>query len=432
MLFARRGCKVTILERMPHPDSWVVDPYRMIPLILLPTVQEPLKKLGIQIPEDGWQNGVRHLSGLYSLKANKKVQGTSMSNTLIAERTAFAQHLLKEAERKFPGFVDLQTSSTVEAIDLDGQTVTYRTGDGVTPRILPYDLLVGADGIESVVRASIAVTNPRLVSKVTKARGDYAHFLVPSIGKPGDDSSELVQQGEFVAVSYTKPAKGANFGPDILRFYRNADGIIAGIVGGALGCLEAISGREEEWLQAVVPEVFPSSWVKPVAAGMHGPASSTTDIVELSSIAAPRVVLLGDAAHPITQGLGLGCTSALLDADELDKAMEQCSGDLKRVHEVYNNIRFKDVRALAEFEKWVQKQAQLDLADRLWKIVFIANVIVHQLGYKVLPALVPLPPVALAVRGVISFRAAKRRMVVESAIFFVLVAIALLKLLLAH
>ncbi|CAD7694883.1 unnamed protein product [Ostreobium quekettii] len=432
MLFARRGCKVTILERMPQPDSWVVDPRRMIPLILLPAVQEPLKKLGIQIPEDGWQNGVRHLSGLYSLKADKKVQGRPMSNALQAERTAFAQHLLKEAKRKFPGVVDLQTSSTVEAIDLDGQNVTYRTGDEVTSRSLPYDLLVGADGIESVVRASIAVTNPRLVSKVTKARGDYAHFLVPSIGKPGDDSSELVRQGEFVSVRYTKPAKGANFGPHLLLFYRNSEGIIAGTVGGTLGCLEAISGREDEWLEAVVPEVFPSSWVKPVAAGMHGPASNTADIVELSSIAAPRVVLLGDAAHPITPGIGLGCTSALVDANELDKAMEQCSGDLKRVHEVYNSIRFKEVRALTEFEKWVQKEAQLDLADRLWKVVFVANGIVHQLGHKVLPALVPLPPVALAVRGVTSFQAAKRRMVVESAIFLAVVAIALLKLLLVQ
>ena len=96
----------------------------------------------------------------------------------------------------------------------------------------------------------------------------------------------------------------------------------------------------------------------------------TPTFVTCSKLASGRAVLLGDAAHCISPNIGMGCQSALQDADVLSHACVAADGDINASVKEFNARRLQNVHALTHISR------QLDLLEtfRFHRNVFAAAV----------------------------------------------------------
>ncbi len=181
----------------------------------------------------------------------------------------------------------------------DGAGVVARLADGSEER---GDLLVGADGIHSPVRAQLFGRSAPRYARYTAWRG---------IADAGDG---LVPRG----VGLNLWGRGSEFGLANIgrgRFYwfvtRNAPE----------GEAEDARGRKREVLDLL------GGWYEPARAVVEATEGSKilrNDIYDrdpLERWGAGRVTLLGDAAHPMTPNLGQGACQAIEDAVVLARSL---------------------------------------------------------------------------------------------------------------
>lgn len=174
----------------------------------------------------------------------------------------------------------------------DGKGVTARFADG---REEAGDLLVGADGIRSAVRARLLGDGEPLFSGLTAWRG---------ISEVGEDVAPP-------GVGLNLWGRGAEFGLASIGggraywyFSRNAPE----------GALESPAGRKREVLEHL------RGWYGPAREAVEATGESKilrTDLYDREPAkrwGEGRVTLLGDAAHPMTPHLGQGACQAIEDA----------------------------------------------------------------------------------------------------------------------
>ena len=181
--------------------------------------------------------------------------------------------------------------------DADG--VTAQFADGTTAH---GDLLIGADGLRSAVRAQIHGTTPPTYSGYTAWRG-VTHF----------DHTQILPGESWGA--------GARFGQVPLsngRVYWFATHT------------ELEGGHSPNGEQAALLHIF-QGWHAPIEALIRATdptAILRNDIYDrppLHSWGSGRVTLLGDAAHPMTPNLGQGACQALEDAAVLVRMLRNSS-----------------------------------------------------------------------------------------------------------
>jgi len=186
----------------------------------------------------------------------------------------------------------VRTGVRVTGYAQTGDRVAVHTDDGTT---LDADVLVGADGLHSAVRAQLTGDGPPRYAGYTSWRGVTPAGSVP----PPDRVTETWGRGERFGV--------VDIGFGEIYWFAVADAPPGGADGDVRAELRARFGR---W-HAPVPSVLEAT-----------PADRIirTDIYDREPIARwhdGRVVLLGDAAHPMTPNLGQGAAQAIEDAGVL-------------------------------------------------------------------------------------------------------------------
>jgi len=211
--------------------------------------------------------------------------------------------------------VALRTSAEVVGYEQDGSTVHVRLTDGETVR---GAALVGADGLWSKVRQQVVGDGPPRVSGHTTYRS-----VIPTAEMPVDlrwNAATLWAGPKCHIVHY--PLSGWKVFNLVATAHNDAPEPVAG---------KPVSRQE-------VRRGFEHIHERPLKIIEHGKDWKLWVLCDREPVldwVDGRVVLLGDAAHPMLQYFAQGAAMALEDAVCLSHAVEACDGDIERAFEAY-------------------------------------------------------------------------------------------------
>ncbi|HEX6229739.1 MAG TPA: FAD-dependent monooxygenase [Solirubrobacterales bacterium] len=285
-----KGFEVRILERAPRLEPLGAG------ISLWPNAVRALKRIGVgemasavSIPDP--DPGIRNRNGKLLARTNPAaIQERFGAPILLLHRANLQHELLAD------GIGDLvQTGVEVAGISEEGTRVIARTsGD----EAFEADLVVGADGIHSTVRAELLADGPPRHSGLLAYRGIVEH--------PGFD----IRWGEYWGA-------GCIFGVvpiDAGRIYWFATRRTEGGEPPEENPIPGLLGRFEGW----APEI------RSVIAATPPHAVLRHDLFDRrpdGRWTSGSVALLGDAAHPMLPFLGQGACQALEDAVALGTAL---------------------------------------------------------------------------------------------------------------
>lgn len=219
----------------------------------------------------------------------------------------------------------LRTGISVHEVHTDG-TVRHSAGRSAG------DLIVGADGIRSVVRRAVC-------GEITpRYRGYSAWRMMVTPAEPVGEMSESWGRGE--RFGYCALADG--------RVYCFAvANMPAGIEGGGLGELRRRFGHWHAPIPALLAAADPAAVLK----------HDLYDLPALKTFVAGRIALVGDAAHAMTPNLGQGACQALEDAVVLARVAAEGAGLT-----AYDAQRRPRTQRIAAMSRRVGRIAQLSSA----------------------------------------------------------------------
>ena len=220
-------------------------------------------------------------------------------------------------------------------IDIGGERPAIRCADG---RVLSADVVIGADGVGSVVRAAMAGQSPPV-------DGGYVCWLATvSFSHP-----RLVR-------GYTGQywGKGQRFGlSDIgggTAYWWGTKNMAPPQDRRAKACKRDIVEAYRGWAPEIVDVIGATPEAEIVSTRSH-------DRPFLSEWGQGAVTLLGDAAHPMLDSLGQGASTAIEDGYVLAAALDKHSNPVAALR-VYEDIRRKRTRMLVRYARRLSRIEQ--------------------------------------------------------------------------
>ncbi|MFI5924599.1 FAD-dependent oxidoreductase [Micromonospora sp. NPDC051543] len=315
----RRGWRVTVLERAPELREVGAG------LTLMTNALRALDALGLSSAlrsnaHAEAPGGVRDRPGRWLSRMDAAEMVRQLGTGALGVHRATLHRILREA---LPAS-SLHTGAEVEHVDSDPDraTVRYRGPDG--PRTLHADLVVGADGLRSRLRAQLWPEIPAPVYA-----GSTAWRAAIAFPEPIPTAITWGPAAEFGMVP---------IGEGWLYWYaaRNAPP----------------GGHAPDEL-AAVREHF-GAWHDPIPALLAATAPGVVLRNDIHHLATPlpsyvrgRVALLGDAAHAMTPNLGQGAGQAIEDAVVLGAACAGGAQGLTAALATYDEQRRPRTQAIA-------------------------------------------------------------------------------------
>ncbi|REF36266.1 FAD-dependent monooxygenase [Thermasporomyces composti] len=319
----RRGWEVEILEQAAELTAVGAG------LSLWPNAVRALDRLGLgevvrQRALLGVRGGIQDTSGRWLARTDTDELERRFGTAAVVHRAD-----LVEALRAALSAASLRTGVTVHAAHPDG-TVLHSAGSS------SGDLVVGADGVRSVVRQSVwpHAPAPRYVG--------YSAWRMLTRPMAVDEAVETWGRGERFGYAPLSDGRVYCFAVANAR---------EGAAHGGLAELRRRFGGWHEPIPALLDAVDDSDLL------YH----DIYDLPPLSSYVSGRVVLLGDAAHAMTPDLGQGACQALEDAVVLGDCLDlerPAAGDVEHAMVAYDEARRPRAQTIARRSRQVGAVAQ--------------------------------------------------------------------------
>jgi 2-polyprenyl-6-methoxyphenol hydroxylase-like FAD-dependent oxidoreductase len=221
---------------------------------------------------------------------------------------------------------DVKLGVTVDALEQgdEGVTVTLTDGSSAT-----YDLVVGADGINSLIRARVFPEAPapeytgQVVWRYNLRRPPEIDKLWMFVGTDGKAGLVPLSRELMYLLLVEKPPADAPLRP--------APGELAGLLRERLAEFGGMIARQRELITDSAKVVY-----RPVEAVFVDPPWYRD-----------RVVLIGDAAHATSPHVGQGAAMAMEDAIVLAEEVTE-NDDIQRALQRFMERRYDRVRTIVE------------------------------------------------------------------------------------
>ena len=387
MTLARAGFQVDVFERRGPssrlPSQGLVNTgvasSRTYNIVLNQRGVAALKSHGVDVDSYGVKlaGSVRHEQGefkrplrnpffLFDLKKRAKIGNVTSRSTnafngsISINRSVLAAEIQKAAIERYPTQITFHYNKQIlevpggTSIDLKSRKVVFERfeGEDTCPYLSEdedpnetrrYDLLAGADGVNSEVRRAMEIFHdPKFTVKKHVDGMQYKSVTLPVIGGwIGEEAAEKWKR------SFHTWPRGLNS----LLAPPNPDGTLSGVV--ILPSLAISKNAKWSWdtitapqeVQKMFTELFPNAFAgmlpPQISASLANqkPANGGTTIF-CSHLAIPEsnVVLVGDAAHSVWPSLGQGANVALESAVCLGTALEEVE-DTKEAIETFDKVR---------------------------------------------------------------------------------------------
>lgn len=214
--------------------------------------------------------------------------------------------------------VSYKTSTQVVDIRINPHDVEVFDSEG---NRYQADILLGCDGVKSVVRASLLNDSPRVTGHVVY------RAVIDAADMPEDlqINAPVLWAGPHCHLVHYPLRGGAQYNLVVTFHSRQVEewGVTDGSKEEVLSYFAGIHPRPRQMLDK------PTSWRR----------WATADREPVSQWGNQRVTLIGDAAHPVAQYMAQGACMALEDAVTLGEAIAHCNGDFAAAFALYESVR---------------------------------------------------------------------------------------------
>jgi len=343
---ARHGFSVKVFEGQKDIRSSPVSGQRAYNIGLSGATAGVLSDLGVELPppDGGYKNGMHAFRGAFLLKPHglsSQVPATT-KDRVLGSRYSLTRAVLDVVEERFSANVDILFNRPCKDVSFNEQKAAFETIDGKEV-VVDYDLLVAADGINSIVRKKL-----QEFDRSFKVQSDFFNPMYAGIEglKVPDKShalSESLKPGWVVFCRQTtklatKHGVGFVFGP-------KPDGEVHGALFADSRFYSLVQGREEEYIDEIFSNLIPQDWKQRIVQQIKsGALSKLPTVAFVNRLDGPNTVLVGDAAHCVSPGMGFGCNMAITDGNALSDALDDSAGDISLVPQKFSSLRYETVR----------------------------------------------------------------------------------------
>ncbi len=284
------------------------------------------------------QNWLKTVDGLWQLVREKSVK-LSLGELILISRRELCALLLnllisKEQEniKSEKVRIKIEFNTSVLKVDFSNHKILVEREN--FREWVSYDLLVGADGVNSTIRSAMIGAFPKELNFQQQIRPQV--WKVLKIPKQPDLPSQYLTR--LIRLEKQSSEFGLHFGAILPRKDGDFRALMfwepVGEVNAINPCGVDTGEKLEKFFQEMLPKNIPSIKLDLEAAETFlntKPSHEYWSKCERYHNREGQVVLIGDAAHNMFSILGQGCTAALADVMVLDELLQKHQNDLSIV-----------------------------------------------------------------------------------------------------
>src|SRR5271154_3525066 len=306
-MLARRGVPVTLLERQTDFSREFRGE------ILMPSGIAAMQEAGLRPQFDALPNlpiGVAQIFRGERLGANFPLDGLPVSPRVVPQPAMLEMIVAEVTKAKFPDF-KLERGVTVRDLIYEKDRVVGVRADAHDgPREYRGDFVIACDGRASVIRKRAALPQDRIMQAF-----DVVWGHLPGQFPDGRTARGYIGSGHLL-IMYPSPEGHTQIGWVIDK--------------GTFGDIKRMGDR---WIDELAPHVSPDlrKYLAANKAGLARPFLLDVVCDRLREWTAPGLLLIGDAAHPMSpvggQGINVALRDAVVTANHLGRALKMHSDE---------------------------------------------------------------------------------------------------------